>query len=67
MGDDLSILRNSSNPGRQVRRVFQLFVHPKYSLKTLENDIAVIRVSLVFKKKPMPVHYNKDLTQKKPV
>lgn len=47
MGDDISIARNSSqtSPRRQVRHATQLFVHPEYSIETLQNDIAVIRVS----------------------
>lgn len=46
MGNDISIVQRSSgvSPYRQVRDAIQLFVHPQYSIRTLENDIALIRV-----------------------
>lgn len=47
MGNDLSISRYNVSPHRQVREVELVFAHPNYSLKTLRNDVAVLRVTVL--------------------
>jgi hypothetical protein len=47
MGDDLSITQLAAR-SRQIRFPSHIFVHPRYSSWTMENDIAVIRLSVPF-------------------
>lgn len=47
MGDDI-LIEPSASQIRQIRVASHIFVHPKYSINTLENDIAVIRLSTAF-------------------
>jgi len=49
MGDDINITTSSSVRGqRQIRAISQIFVHPQYSVRTIENDIAIIRIKPPF-------------------
>lgn len=47
MGNDLLITATGS-ASRQVRLVSHVFVHTQFSLITLVNDVAVLRVSVAF-------------------
>lgn len=48
MGDDLSILAAGGAATRQLRRLTHIFVHTGYNLRTMINDVAVVRVSPAF-------------------
>lgn len=47
MGDDISILSAGSTL-RQERRITHIFVHTNFSLSTMLNDVAVVRVGTRF-------------------
>ncbi|GAB0097652.1 Peptidase S1 domain-containing protein [Sergentomyia squamirostris] len=49
MAGDVSIQRNNPAPTREIRLVSHIFAHPNYDIGTMENDIAVIRVSVPFR------------------
>uniref|UniRef100_A0A7G3AZY4 limulus clotting factor C n=1 Tax=Lutzomyia longipalpis TaxID=7200 RepID=A0A7G3AZY4_LUTLO len=49
MAGDVSITRNSPAATRETRLVSHIFAHPDYDIGTMENDIAVIRVSIPFR------------------
>ncbi|XP_059620668.1 trypsin-like [Phlebotomus argentipes] len=49
MAGDVSIVRNDAAPTREVRFLSHIFVHPDYDIATMENDIAVLRLSLPFR------------------
>lgn len=45
MGDDLVVSKVGSDT-RQLRIVENFVIHPEYDENTLDNDIAIIRVSI---------------------
>ncbi|CAG9809636.1 unnamed protein product [Chironomus riparius] len=51
MGDDLSIDSRGART-RQIRFATHIFAYPNYHALTLENDIAVVRVSVAFHQTP---------------
>lgn len=48
MAGDISIRRQNAGVNRVHRIVSHIFAHPQYSAITMENDIAVLRVSVPF-------------------
>lgn len=51
MGDDLSIESRGART-RQIRFATHIFAYPNYHAITLENDIAIVRVSVAFHQTP---------------
>ncbi|CRK90510.1 CLUMA_CG004118, isoform A [Clunio marinus] len=47
MGDDLSIQRWGSG-SRQLRFASHIFAHPSFDMRTYQNDIGVVRASVIF-------------------